>query len=193
VNATVAERGGRARAIRNQGPRQTQRRRSQANPRTPRQQLPGPRAAAAPRASAMTQRATASRPPRETPAGTALRAGAGPQGSARHQRPAHLRLVADHGRLVHPVFESGAGRPGGGLVLAGGNGEPARRDRDQGRVSQAPARRTRPGGARPDRTGAHDRLRLTRRGRLVITSTLVLLIAVVSMVLASTADAVVHL
>jgi hypothetical protein len=193
VNATVAERGGRARAIRNQGPRQTQRRRSQTNPRTPRQQLPGPPAAAAPRASAMSQRATAPRPPRETPAETALQAGAGPHGSARHQRPAHLRLVADHGRLVHPVFESGAGGRGGGPVLTGGNGEPARRDRNPGRGCQAAPRRTPPGGARPDRAGAHDRLRLTRRGRLVITSTLVLLVAVVSMVLASTADAVVHL
>jgi hypothetical protein len=36
-------------------------------------------------------------------------------------------------------------------------------------------------------------VRLTRRGRLLITSTVILLIAVASMVLASTADAAVHL
>jgi hypothetical protein len=81
-------------------------------------------------------------------------------GGARRHRPAHLRLVADHGRLVNPVFESGAGRRGE---------------------------------ARSDRAGAQGRLRLTRRGRLMITSTVVLLVAVVSMVLASTAEAVVHL
>jgi hypothetical protein len=114
-------------------------------------------------------------------------------GGARRQRPTHLRLVADHGRLVHPVFESGAGRRGEGPVLNGGNGEPARRDGGTGRGSQVAARRTRPDGARSDRAGAQGRLRLTRRGRLMITSTVVLLVAVVSMVLASTAEAVVHL
>jgi hypothetical protein len=37
------------------------------------------------------------------------------------------------------------------------------------------------------------RVRLTRRGRLLITSTVIVLIAVASMVLASTADAAIHL
>ncbi|HUN33248.1 MAG TPA: hypothetical protein VMU95_14645 [Trebonia sp.] len=48
-------------------------------------------------------------------------------------------------------------------------------------------------GPRPGQAARRPRLRLTRRGRLAITSTVVLLVAVVSMVLASTADVAVHL
>jgi hypothetical protein len=55
------------------------------------------------------------------------------------------------------------------------------------------ARRAQSEEAGPANPGGQDRIRLTRRGRLLITSTVILLIAVASMVLASTADAVIHL
>ena len=183
MNATVAERGGRARAIRNQGPRQSQRRRSQPNPRTAHRQLPGQPATAVPSPNGMSRSSAAPGQAWETPAGTALRAAPAPgthaPGGAPHQRSPHLRLVADHGRLLDPVFESSARRPGE---------KPSTPPEDQ-----AAARRARPVATRPDRPRGQGRLRLTRRGRLALTSTVVLVVAVVSMVLASTAQAVVHL
>ncbi|HTU74181.1 MAG TPA: hypothetical protein VMG38_11750 [Trebonia sp.] len=116
---------------------------------------------------------------------------------ARQQRPSHLRLIADHGRLVHPVFESSADRADGRPVLNEGNGQPGRREAGAGPVradrERQAARRTRPAGPRPGQPGGQGRLRLTRRGRLAITSTVVVLIAVLSMVLASTAEAAIHL
>jgi hypothetical protein len=129
VNATVAEQGGKARAIRNQGLRDVPRR------------VPRPN----PQATMKAPRATG---PVKTPA-RAPAAGV--------QRPSHLRLVADHGRMVDPAFSPG--RP----VWVAGVGIPAN------------------GGGQ----SARMRVRLTRRGRLVLTSTAVLLIAVASMVLAS--------
>jgi hypothetical protein len=125
VSATVAERGGRARAIRNQGARDAQLRRSQPNPRTPR--------------------------PRAT----------------------HLRLVADHGRLVGPACGWDEVGRRDGAVLHREDGGPARRERQRG-AGEGP-------------------VRLTRRGRLVITTAVVVLITVTSMVLASVAQAAPHL
>jgi len=55
------------------------------------------------------------------------------------------------------------------------------------------ASRGRAAGARRRPARRQDRVRLTRRGRLLITSTVIVLIAVASMVLASTADAAIHL
>jgi hypothetical protein len=249
VNATVAERGGRARAIRNQGPRETQHRRSQTNPRAPHQQIPGPQATAARRARATSQGDAARRSNTAGPTESALQPGARPRRAVRHQpasggavgpqpgagpdvspvptaralRPAHLRLVADHGRLVQPVFESVPVIRGGGTVSNEGSGRPGRRDQGARRVAasrdgqrargrRAPARRegqrtatprgpARRAAARPEHpaeggqgnAGGPGRLRLTRRGRLLMTSTIIVLIAVASMVLASTADAAVHL
>lgn len=235
MNATVAERGGRARAIRNQGPRETQHRRSQTNPRAPHQQIPGPQATAARRARATSQGDAARRSNTAGPTESALQPGARPRRAVRHQpasggavgpqpgagpdvspgptaralRPAHLRLVADHGRLVQPVFESVPVIRGGGTVSNEGSGRPGRRDQGARRVAasrdgqrtatpRGPARRA---AARPEHpaeggqgnAGGPGRLRLTRRGRLLMTSTIIVLIAVASMVLASTADAAVHL
>jgi hypothetical protein len=80
------------------------------------------------------------------------------------RRPSHIRLVTDHGRMVDPDF-----RPGRPLWVSG-FAVPARGDGEAGRM----------------------RMRLTRRGRLVLTSTAVLLIAVASMVLASAFQAAGH-
>ena len=112
MNATVAERSGRARKIRNQGPRDARHDTPRPNPRT----------------------------------------------------PGHLRLVADHGRMVDPEFSPGP------PVWVSGTAVPAHPGMPAGRV----------------------RMRLTRRGRLVLTSTVVLLIAVASMVLASAVQAAAH-
>lgn len=201
MNATVAERSGRARAIRNQGPRETQRRRSQTNPRAPYPPIPGPRATAAQLASAISRGVKAPQSNTAAPAGTAIasRLAAPATGRAGQRRPAHLRLVADHGRLVHPVFESAAEGRSAEPVLNEGSGGQARRDTDAGRArperegQRAMASRGRAAGARRRPARRQDRVRLTRRGRLLITSTVIVLIAVASMVLASTADAAIHL
>ena len=116
MTATVAERGGKARTIRNQGPRDARHRRPQPNPRT---------------------------------------------------RPSHLRLVADHGQMVDPDFQPG--RP----VWVSGTPVP-------------------PVPAHPGAQAGGARMRLTRRGRLVLTAAAVLLIAVASMVLASAVQAAAH-
>jgi hypothetical protein len=129
VNATVAEQGGKARAIRNQGLRDVARHLPRPNPQT---------ITKAPRATG----------PAKTPTHAP---------TAGVQRPSHLRLVTDHGRMVDPGFSPG--RPVWVArvdIPANGGGQTARM-----------------------------RMRLTRRGRLVLTSTAVLLIAVASMVLAS--------
>jgi hypothetical protein len=140
VNATVAERGGRARAIRNHGPRGTGRAhghaRQQANPK---------------------------------PLRSAPRTGTSSEG-----RPNHLRLVVDHGRVIDPAFVPRQGARPAESVPNRGAGDVPRRV-----------------GATPGPAGRR-RVRLTRRGRLVVTSTIVLLIAAASMVLASAAQAAGH-
>jgi hypothetical protein len=147
VNATVAERGGRARSIRNHGSRDARHRRSRPNPWTS--------------ATSMQVKVSAK----------SAVPGA--------RRPSHLRLVADHGRIVDPDFQPG--RP----VWV--NGVPVRANRGEGAVRHTNGQRG-AARARAGRTPA----RLTRRGRLVLTSGIVLLIAVASMVLASAAQAAVH-
>jgi hypothetical protein len=171
VNATVAERGGRPRTIRNRGPRDAWRGKAQPNPRT---------LTAAP--------------------------GAGPSGGG---RPNHLRLVADHGRVIDPAFiprqsarptgsvpneaagnaaRAGAAAPRAGAAAPQREARAAVRGQGltgRGRASRGrAARRREVTGRRP--------VRLTRRGRFVITSMIVLLIAVASMVLASAAQAAGH-
>jgi hypothetical protein len=90
-------------------------------------------------------------------------------GAVGERRPGHLRLVADHGRMVDPDFS-----PGRPVWVSGtwvsGTAVPAHAGAQAGRV----------------------RVRLTRRGRLVLTSTAVLLIGVASMVLASAVHAAAH-
>jgi hypothetical protein len=170
VNATVAgtvtQRSGRARAIRNQGSRAVQRRRPQTNPRTPQQKLPTPQAS-----------------PVKTPA---------PRVPG--QRPAHLRLVSDHGRMIDPGFTPG--RPvwvTGVSVSNTGKGEPGQRaEARPRREAEAAGRGGRePGAVRRDARaasrGGRRSVRLTRRGRFLVSSTLILLIAVASMVLAGAA------
>lgn len=175
VSATVAERGGKARAIRNRGPRDARRGGLQANPRTQanlRMHSPAPRVG-------------------------------GPGG----RRPGHLRLVADHGRVIDPAFiPRQAARPAGSVtgreardaprragaaprrearVSGQGQGRPSHGRASRARASQGPANERREvAGRRP--------VRLTRRGRLVVTSAIVLLIAIASMVLAGAAQAAGH-
>jgi hypothetical protein len=91
----------------------------------------------------------------------------------------HLRLVADHGRMVDPDFSPG--RP----VWVSGMGVSSTGASGTGLSSTAvPAH----AGAQAGRV----RMRLTRRGRLVFTTAVVLLIAVASMVLASAVQAAAH-
>jgi hypothetical protein len=122
VTATVAERGGKTRTIRNQGPRDARHRRPQPNPRTP--------------------------------------------------RPSHLRLVADHGQMVDPDFQPGRPVWVSGTWASG---------------TAVPAHPAHPGAP-----AGRARMRLTRRGRLMLTSAAVLLIGVASMVLASAIQAAAH-
>ncbi len=189
MTATVAERGGKARAIRNRSPRHVQPQSMQANLRTPN---PAPKA--------------------------------GAPGEGRRN---HLRLVADHGRVIDPAFlpqqaatpgepvpnrEAGdAPRPvmtaprreartaGQGQRQAGRERaaeEGAGRERAAGErahLERAAERQARRGRAEEQRAAAGRRpVRLTRRGRLVVTSTIVLLIAIASMALASAAQAAGH-
>ena len=147
MNATVAERGGRARPIRNHGSQDARRRRSRPNPWTP---------------------ATSTRPKvpvKPTASGA--------------RRPNHLKLVADHGRMVDPAF-----RPGRPVWVSGVPVRAAGEDEAVRRVKGVP-------GPAPAAAG-RKRVRLTRRGRLVLTSGIVLLIAVASMVAASAAQAAIH-
>jgi hypothetical protein len=140
VSATVAERGGRVRAIRNHSSCDARSANMQPNPRTSK---PVPRTSAP---------------------------GEG--------RPNHLRLVADHGRVIDPAFiPREAARPAGPVLKREAGDAPRR-------AGAAPRREARVAGRRP--------VRLTRRGRLVVTSTIVLLVAVASMVLASAAQAAGH-
>jgi hypothetical protein len=235
VNATVAERGGRARAIRNHAQRDVRHARRQANPRA--------------QANRRTQANLPTQANLRTPS-PAPRAAA-PGG----RRPNHLRLVADHGRVIDPVFiRREAARPAGSVPnreagdapwrpgtvprreartavqaqvrasrerggRAAGQGripeQPGRaagqgripeqpgRAAGQGRIPEQPGRgadRERVSRERAGRQRARERrevagrrpVRLTRRGRLVVTSTVVLLIAIASMVLASAAQAAGH-
>jgi hypothetical protein len=175
VNATVAERGGKARAIRNRGPRDVRHDRPQANPRT------------------QTNLWTHSPAPR-----------VGRPGGV---RPSHLRLVADHGRVIDPaLIPRQAARPAGSVTggeardaLRGVGAAPRREARaagqGQGWPSHGPAGRGRASRARADErreVAGRRPVRLTRRGRLVVTSTIVLLIAIASMVLAGAAQAAGH-
>ena len=100
-----------------------------------------------------------------TPAGSPVRA----TPTANRQRPRYLRLVADDGRLVPQPPD-----------------QPARVRREPVR-SAAPRQ-----AAAPGRAAARRPLRLTRRGRLVVTATAVLLVAAVSMTLAGVAQATGH-
>src|SRR5215472_12347638 len=89
--------------------------------------------------------------------------------TANRQRPRYLRLVADDGRLVPQPPD-----------------QPAR-------VRREPVRAAAPRQAvAPRRAVARRPLRLTRRGRLVVTATAVLLVAAVSMTLAGVAQATGH-
>ncbi len=107
-------------------------------------------------------------------------------------RPNHLRLVADHGRVIDPAFiPREAARPAGPVLKREAEDAPRR-------AETAPRREARAAGHGQARTGRERAaagrrpVRLTRRGRLVVTSTIVLLIAVASMVLASAAQAAGH-
>jgi len=115
-------------------------------------------------------------------------------GAAPLESKAHLQLVTDHGRLVNPGFVAGEAVWVTARVVRneagqqpGGRAEPRlRRDGGAGRgAAGGPRPRAeavrRPGDASPRR------VRLTRRGRLAITSVLVMLIAALAMVLASAA------
>src|SRR5215831_1980142 len=107
--------------------------------------------------------------------------------AADRRRPAYLRLVADGGRLVpqpqgqqarvrrEPV-QSAAPRP------AAAPGRPS-----VPRPAGAPRR-----AAAPSRPAARTPVRLTRRGRLVVTATAVLIVGAVSMALAGMAQATGH-
>ena len=129
------------------------------------------------------------------------------------RRPHYLQLVADHGRLVDPAFvprepiwvargQLGAGQltqlrslPAAGRPAAVGRpaGEAWPGPRRQGASGQEPARRPLNAKAAPRGRAP---LRLTRRGRLAITSTIVVLIAAgsmaASMAIAGTARAGAH-
>lgn len=139
-----------------------QRRRPQTNPRTPQQKLPTPQAspvkAAAPRVPG--------------------------------QRPAHLRLVSDHGRMIDPDFTPGCPVWVTGVSVSNrGKGEPRQRAEAHPRREAAAGRGGRePGAVRRDARaasqGGRRSVRLTRRGRFLVSSTLILLIAVASMMLA---------
>ena len=109
-------------------------------------------------------------------------------------RNTHLQLVTDHGRLVNPGFVAGeavwvTGRAVRNEVgqRPGGRAEPGvRRD---GGAERGPAGGPRPSAEAVRRLGDGGRrpVRLTRRGRLVLASAIVVLIAVLAMVLASVA------
>jgi hypothetical protein len=151
VTATVAERGGKARAIRNRSPLHVQPDSRQANLRTP---SPVPKA--------------------------------GAPGEGRRN---HLRLVADHGRVIDPAFIPRQGAtPGGPVPKREGKDAPQRVTPPRGEA-QPGGRRT--AGRRPAASGRRP-VRLTRRGRLVVTSTIVLLIAIACMAVASAAQAAGH-
>ena len=129
------------------------------------------------------------------------------------RRPHYLQLVADHGRLVDPAFvprepvwvargQVGAGQlPHVRRSLAVSRPEAVARP--AGEASPAPRRKGPPGqepASRPLGAKAVPRgrapLRLTRRGRLAITSTVVILVAAgsmaASMAIAGTARAGAH-
>ena len=191
MNATVAERSGKARAIRNQGSPDAQRRRSVTG--------------------GSPQQAARARVKERDDVERAARPGARP----------HLRLVVDHGRVVDPAVMPGMPvRVGDAAVMDRGTEESPRRTgagslRGTGTLRGTGALRGTAGlgsgvrGAETSRrhgyarraAAARDerewrapggRVRLTRRGRLVITSTMVVLIAVAFMVLASAVQVTVH-
>jgi nucleoid-associated protein YgaU len=101
--------------------------------------------------------------------------------TADRRRPRYLRLVADGGRLVPPPPE-----------------QPARVRREPVRPaapdrSAAPRQAITPRqAAAPRRSAARTPVRLTRRGRLVVTATAVLIVGAVSMALAGVAQATGH-
>ena len=101
--------------------------------------------------------------------------------SADRRRPRYLRLVADGGRLVPQP-----------------PGQPARVRREPVRPAAqdqaaAPGRPPAPGRAvAPGRAAARTPVRLTRRGRLVVTAAAVLIAGAVSMALAGVAQATGH-
>lgn len=104
------------------------------------------------------------------------------------QRPGRLRLVADRGRLVaHGHLGSGAS--------GGAHGAPLAPVRTPAALQRPTARRGPVAGqavaARP-RAAARSPVRLTRRGRVVVTAAAMLLIGGVSMALASAAQATGH-
>ena len=121
--------------------------------------------------------------------------GTAPLGSAAPLRSkAHLQLVTDHGRLVNPGFVAGEAVWVTARVVrdeagqqAGGPAEPrVRRDGGTVRGPAALPRHRAEAVGRPGDAGPRG-VRLTRRGRLAITSAIVMLIAALTIVLASAA------
>jgi hypothetical protein len=124
------------------------------------------------------------------------RAPRGGRGGRRGQpqaRPNHLRLVVDHGRVIDQDLIS---RPSARLAepVRKSEAEPvAKRDEPVAKREAVNAPRRAAAAPRPgERVPGRRPVRLTRRGRLVVTSAVVLLIAVASMVLAGAAQAAGH-
>jgi hypothetical protein len=172
---------------------------AQAGPARPRAARPGPEAAPA---GGPGQQPTRGRLSRQAARPPQPQVQAPRQGQGQGRGTAYLRLVADHGRVIDsaralawPVRDEGGvppdAGPGDGTSEPGRRARPARREDGSTRPGERRGNRhARRPASRPVAGGGP--VRLTRRGRLVLTATIVVLIAVASMVAASVAQAAAH-